>query len=155
MRDPNPAAQDGRRPVTSLFGLPLVLPRATHYARLGIAPEATNAEVRVAAAAYVADLRDSGADEHAIAEAHALNLENAEARAAYDAQHPPLPLMRLECTWDPVFDDRATSLAVVRREVEAFLRNSGATVHHPDDTTRADFTADFTPTPLLDPQEPG
>lgn len=153
MRDIAPSPHDGRRPVTSLFGLPLVFPRATHYTLLGIAPEATTAEIRAAAATHVARLKESGASEEAIAEANGLNLESNKFRAAYDAQHPPLPLMRLESTWDPVFDDRATCLAALRRELEAFLRDKGETVHHPDDTTRTDFTTDFTPTPLLDPPE--
>jgi hypothetical protein len=141
--------------VTSLFALPLVFPRDSHYALLGIAPEATAAEVRAAVAGYVARLRAGGADEGAVARAHGLDLESGEARAAYDARHPPLPLMRLEPTWDPVFDDRATCLAALRREVESFLLAGGEAVHHPDDATRADFTADFTPTPLLDGREPG
>jgi hypothetical protein len=131
-----------------------VIPRATHYTRLGVAPEATEEEIRAAAAGLVARLKACGASEEAISEAHGLNLESRAARAAYDAQHPPLPLMRLESTWNPVFDDRATCLAVLRRQLEAFLHHAGETVHRPDDTTRSDFTTDFTPTPLLDTQEP-
>jgi hypothetical protein len=128
-----------------------VIPRSTQYARLGVAPEATADEIRAAAARLGKALRDSGASPEEMAEAHRANLDSEEARAAYDARHPPLSLLRLEPTWDPVFDDRATCLAVLRRELEAFLRRTGEAVHHPVDTTRTDFTADFTPTPLLDP----
>lgn len=134
----------------NLFALPLEVPRTTHYALLGIAPEATADEVRAASARYVARLKAQGADEAAITEANGLDLDNSESRAAHDARHPPLPLLRLEPTWDPVFDDRATCLAALRRELEGLLRSTGDPVHHPNDLTRAEFTADFTPTPLLD-----
>ena len=145
----------GQRPVTSLFGLPPMPPRANRYTQLGIAPEATAAEVRAATDRYVARLKAAGASDDAIAEAHALSLEKPDARAAYDAEHPPLPLLRLEPAWDPVFDDRATSLAALRRVLERFLLDAGEMVHHPDDTTRTDFTADFRPTPLLDGEPHG
>jgi hypothetical protein len=52
-------------------------------------------------------------------------------------------------------NDRATSLAALRRELERFLLDAGEPVHHPDDTTRMDFTADFRPIPLLDDQQLG
>jgi hypothetical protein len=145
----------GEQRVTSLFPLPLVVPRANRFAQLGIAPEATAAEVRAATDRYVTRLKATGASDEAIAEAHALSLEKPEHRAAYDAEHPPLQLLRLEPAWDPVFDDRATSLAALRRELERFLIDAGETVHHPDDTTRIDFTADFRQTPLLDGGQPG
>ncbi|MER5268831.1 hypothetical protein ABTZ99_42740 [Actinosynnema sp. NPDC002837] len=141
--------------VTSLFALPLVVPRANRYAELGIAPEATAAEVRAATDRHVARLKAGGASDDAIARAHRLSLEKPEDRAAYDAEHPPLALLRLEPAGHPVFDDRATSLAALRRELERFLLDAGEAVHHPDDTTRTDFTADFRPTPLLDDQRPG
>lgn len=139
--------------VSSLFALPLVVPRANRYAELGIGPEATTAEVRAATARHIARLKAGGASEDEIAQAHELSLEKPEDRAAYDAEHPPLPLLRLEPAGDPVFDDRATSLAALRRELERFLLDAGETVHHPDDTTRTDFTADFRPVPLLDDPE--
>ena len=140
--------------VPSLFAQPLVVPRANRYAQLGIAPEATAAEVRAATDRHVARLRAGGASEDEIAQAHGLSLEKREDRDAYDAEHPPLPLLRLEPAGDPVFEDRATSLAALRRELERFLLDAGEAVHHPDDTTRTDFTADFRPTPLLDDQRP-
>ena len=141
--------------VTSLFGLPLVVPRANRYTQLGIAPEATAAEVRAATDRYIARLKADGAGDEEIARVHGLSLEKPDDRAAYDAEHPPLPLLRLEPAGDPVFDDRATSLAALRRELERFLLDAGEAVYHPDDTTRTDFTADFHPTSLLDGQQPG
>lgn len=134
----------------TLFALPLVVPRSTEYSRLGVPPEATADEIRAAAARYDALLQARGASEDEIAAAHAVNLENAEARAAHDARHPPLPLLRLEPTWEPVLDERDIGLTVLRREIEAFLSAAGEEVHHPTDTTRTDFTGDFTRTHLLD-----
>lgn len=155
MSEAPPSSSGGElREVTSLFALPLVIPRSTHYARLGVAPEATADEIRVASAKLDADLRARGASAEKLAEAHAINLENGRVRAAYDADHPPLSLLRLEPTGHPVFDDKATCLAVLRRELEEFLRDAGEIVYHPVDITRTDFTADFTPTPLIDAPEP-
>ncbi|WP_405824272.1 J domain-containing protein [Streptomyces sp. NBC_01390] len=134
----------------TLFALPLVVPRSTEYSRLGVPPEATADEIRAAAARYDALLQARGASEDEVAAAHAVNLENAEARAAHDARHPPLPLLRLEPTWEPVLDERDVGLTVLRRELEVFLAAAGEEVHHPTDTTRTDFTGDFTRTHLLD-----
>ncbi|MBQ0983779.1 hypothetical protein KBZ10_04420 [Streptomyces sp. F63] len=133
-----------------LFTLPLVVPRSTEYTRLGVPPEATAQEIRVAAGQYDALLQARGASEDEIVAAHTVNLENAEVRAAHDALFPPLPLLRLEPTWQPVLDERATGLTVLRREIEDFLTAAGEPVHHPIDTTRTDFTRDFTRLHLLD-----
>jgi hypothetical protein len=132
----------------SLFALPLLVPRTNRYTELGIAPEATTAEVRAATSRHVAKLTGD-----AVAEANAQSLVKPANRAAYDLQHPPLGLLRLEPVWDPIFDDRATSLAALRRELEAFLQAEGEPVHHPNDTTRKDFSGDFMYTPLLDGDE--
>jgi hypothetical protein len=134
----------------ALFALPLVVPRSTEYTRLGVPPEATADEIRAAAARYDARLQARGASEEEIAAAHAVGLESAEARAAHDARYPPLPLLRLEPTWEPVLDERDAGLTVLRREIEAFLTAAGEPVHHPSDTTRTDFSGDFTRTHLLD-----
>ncbi|MEU9111260.1 hypothetical protein AB0D04_05510 [Streptomyces sp. NPDC048483] len=128
----------------------MVVPRSTEYVRLGVPPEATAQEIRAAAGRYDARLQARGASEDEIVAAHAVNLENAEARAAHDARFPPLPLLRLEPTWEPVLDERDAGLAVLRREIENFLVTAGECVHHPMDTTRTDFTGDFTHTHLLD-----
>ncbi|MGI5457706.1 hypothetical protein ACQEWB_31945 [Streptomyces sp. CA-249302] len=133
-----------------LFALPMVVPRSTEYSRLGVPPEATAQEIRAAAGRYDAALQARGASEDEIVAAHAVNLENAEARAEHDARFPPLPLLRLEPTWEPVLDERDAGLTVLRREIEDFLTAAGETVHHPMDTTRTDFTGDFTRIHLLD-----
>jgi hypothetical protein len=136
----------------ALFALPLVVPRSTEYTRLDVPPEATADEIRAAANRCDARLRARGASEQEIAAAHAVNLENAEARAAHDARYPPLPLLRLEPTWEPILDEdaKAVGLTVLRREIESFLTAAGECVHRPTDTTRTDFTGDFARTHLLD-----
>jgi hypothetical protein len=134
----------------TLFFLPLVLPRATHYSQLGVRPEATAEEIRAAAARYDARLKADGASKEEVAEAHSVSLENSTARAEHDVRFPPLSLMRLIPSWEPIFDDRAVGLTVLRREIEEFLADAGTAVHHPTDTTRSDFTGDFTYTPLID-----
>jgi len=136
----------------ALFSLPMVVPRTTEYMRLGVPPEATAEEIRAAANRNDARLRARGASDEEIAAAHAANLESTEARAAHDARHPPLPLLRLVPTWEPILDadGKAAGLTVLRREIEAFLAAAGEDVHRPTDTTRTDFTGDFTRTHLLD-----
>lgn len=139
----------------TLFSLPLLMPRRTHYSRLRIPPEATADEIRAAAARYDARLKASGASAEEIAEAHSVSLQNASARAEHDAGFPPLPLMRLAPPWEPMFDDRGLGLTVLRREIETFLLTAGEAVHHPTDTTRSDFTGDFAYNPLIDGPQAG
>lgn len=141
---------DRDRTGSALFALPLVVPRSTEYARLGTPPEATGAQVRAAAARRDARLRAEGASEDEIAAVHTVSLENARSRSEYDERFPPLALLRLEPTWAPVFDERRTALAVVRREIEAFLTAAGECVFRPSDITRTNFTGDFAHCPLLD-----
>ncbi|HET9168739.1 MAG TPA: hypothetical protein VFN97_04855 [Actinospica sp.] len=133
-----------------LFKLPFVIPGSTEYSRLGAPPEATAEEIRAAAARRDARLKARGADADELAAAHEVNLENAQTRAEYDARYPPLGLLRLEPTWAPIFDERDAALAVLRREIEAFLAAAGESVFCPSDTTRTDFSGDFAHCPLLD-----
>lgn len=134
----------------SLFPLPFQFPSSSRYSVLGVSPEVTIEELRTAAKKYDAALKRSGASEDELAEAHAVSLEKAESRAKHDTRHPPLELMRLQPTWEPLFDDRGVAITVLRREIEAFLAAGGAEVFHPLDTTRQDFSGDYTHLPLLD-----
>lgn len=134
----------------ALFALPLVVPRSTEYAELGVLPTATAEEIRAAAARRDDRLRAGHASADKIAAVHAVNLENTQARAEYDARQPPLALLRLEQTWSPLFDERETALAVLRRHTEAFLAAAGEAVFHPSDVSRTDFSGDFARNPLLD-----
>ncbi|MEY9912354.1 hypothetical protein ABIA35_008615 [Catenulispora sp. MAP12-49] len=138
------------RTSAALFALPLVVPRSTEYAELGVAPAATAEEIRAASARRDVRMRARGAAAEEIAAAHAVNLENAKARAEYDACHPPLALLRLEPTWSALFDERVAGLAVLRREIEAFLFAAGESVFLPTDLDRTDFRGDFTHHRILD-----
>ncbi|WP_194891427.1 hypothetical protein [Catenulispora pinisilvae] len=139
-----------RRTSAALFALPLVVPRSTEYAELGVPPAATAEEIRAAAARRDVRMRARGAGDKEIAAAHAVNLENAQARADYDACHPPLALLRLEPTWSALFDEREAGLAVLRREIEAFLSAAGESVFRPTDLDRTDFRGDFAHHRILD-----
>jgi hypothetical protein len=139
----------------TLFSLPLVMPQLTHYASLGVPAEATAEEIRAAAARNDARLRERGTDKNEISAAHSVALESAEGRAAHDARHPPLALMRLQPTWEPVLEDRATGMTALRRDIEAFLHRSGEPVAYPDDLTRSDFSRDFIYSPILDGRAAG
>ena len=133
-----------------LFPAPLVLPAMTDYARLGVGPEATADEIRAGSSRLDQRLHRQGASETELAAAHAIRLENAEDRAAHDAAHPPLALLKLHPTWHPGLDRTAVRFYLLRRELEAFLQERSEPVYRPSDLTRTDFTADHTPDPLLD-----
>jgi hypothetical protein len=133
-----------------LFPAPLSPPVTTDYTRLGLGPESSVDEIRAASSRLDQRLRRQGADEAELAAAHAIRLESADDRAAYDAAHPPLALLKLRPTWHPVLDDAAVQHHVLRRELELFLQERGEPVYRPSDLTRTDFTADHTPDPLLD-----
>jgi hypothetical protein len=133
-----------------LFPAPLIPPAMTDYARLGLSPEATPEEIRAASSRLDQRLRRRGASEAELAAAHAIRLESAADRAAHDAAHPPLALLKLHPTWHPVLNSAAVRFHVLRRELEAFLQEQGELVYRPSELTRTDFTADHTPDPLLD-----
>jgi hypothetical protein len=150
---PDIGGQKGSIPAAThrLFSYPLPVPRQTVYERFGIGPEATAAEVRDASAEYVRRLQAEGASEDKVAQANAMKLESGEQRAAYDAEHPPLALLRLVPPQSSLFQDRDHALAVLRRELERLLSSRGEAVYFPLDVTRTDFTSDFDYSPVLDP----
>ncbi len=134
----------------TLFSLPIVLPRSTHYSRLAILPESTAEEIRAAAARLDARLRAEARSEADLAEAHRISLESQAGRTEHDTALPPLLLMRLEPTWNSIFEDRGAELAVLRREIENFLLRAGEVVRRPTDVDRTDFTNDYTYCGLID-----
>jgi hypothetical protein len=89
-----------------------------------------------------------------ILELNEVRLEDPQGRKAYDDAHPPLGLLKLaDCTRD-AFTEQKAALHLVRRELSRFLVERGEEVFHPSDLTREDFTADFTPHPILDGEAP-
>jgi hypothetical protein len=135
---------------SQLFPYLMSIPSATRYTRLGVGPEATAEEVRAATARHVRKLRAGGASEAEIAEVNGLGLTSSEPRAAYDAEQPPLELLRFEPCSTSLFADQGHALVVLRRELEKLLLSSGASVYFPTDVNRSDFSADFVYTPGLD-----
>jgi hypothetical protein len=86
-------------------------------------------------------------------ELNRLPIAKADSRKEYDRAHPPLELLQLaDCTRSS-FTENKTALLLLRRELSRFLAAQGETVFHPSDLTREDFTADFSPNPLLDGEE--
>lgn len=80
-----------------------------------------------------------------------LALDQPEKRRAYDQLHPPLGLLKLEpATRDHFLNTPRVLIALVRREGTRFLEQRGERALHASDLDREDFTADFTPTPVLD-----
>ncbi len=91
--------------------------------------------------------------EAAARDLNTLGLQNTKERQEYNRAHPPLDLLELtNCASEPFADpaDTRTPLVQLRRELARFLARQGEEVYHPSDLTRDDFSADFTPTDLLD-----
>ncbi|MEV0588013.1 hypothetical protein [Nonomuraea sp. NPDC050310] len=133
-----------------LFSTPFVLPTRTDYSFLDLGPEATADEIRDASSRLDQRLRREKASEEELARAHAIRLESGDDRDEYDAAHPPLSLLKLLPTWDPIFDDHSAAIFVLRRSIEDHLTGRNEAVYRPSDLTRTDFTADHAPNPLLD-----
>ena len=83
-----------------------------------------------------------------------IEIASPEGRAAYDAKHPPLALLRLETCAPDLLGNDPSALPLLRAAISAFLEDQGETVFHPTDITRREFAGDFTPTPLLDEEGP-
>ena len=79
-----------------------------------------------------------------------IGLESTEKRRQYDAEHPPLALLKLAPPAGDVFKDNRLVIVLLRRELSAFLQQRGMDVFHPSDLTRIDFTSDFTYFEILD-----
>jgi hypothetical protein len=136
------------------FLLPVPAPGPTRYEELGLRPDATADEVRVATARKVRALKNAGATEQELADLNATALTSVDRRAAYDEANPPCAVLRLEPAWSAFFDEPEIALARVRRDLETFLLRSDGDrpIAFPrrTDLRHSDFSADFRFTPLLD-----
>jgi hypothetical protein len=142
------------------FPLPVPGPGPTKYTELGLRPDATSEEIRVATGRQARALKHGGASEKQLADFNAASLTHTDHRAAHDAEHPPCELLRLEPTWNPLFDDPERALGRLRRDLEAFLlvpEGDDRPIPFPrvTDLHRGDFHDDFRFHPLLDRKEPG
>jgi hypothetical protein len=137
------------------FPLPVPAPGKTTYADLGIRPDATADEVRVATARRVRAAKEAGATQDRLADLNAAALTNLDQRAAHDVEHPPCSLLRLRPTWSPIFSDPDIAFDRLRAALEAFLLTPDPgrpAIPFPrvTDLDRTDFWSDFRYTPLLD-----
>jgi hypothetical protein len=142
------------------FPLPVPVPGPTKYTELGLRPDATSEEIRVATARQARALKSGGAPQDQLADFNATSLTHTDHRAAHDQEHPPCGLLRLEPTWSPLFDDPEKALARLRRDLEAFLlapdeRERPIPFPRSTDLYRGDFSDDFRFHPLLDRKDIG
>jgi hypothetical protein len=136
------------------FPLPVPALGPTAYTELGLRPDATAEEVRVATARRARSLKRAGASQEERAKLNASSLSHTDHRAAHDEEHPPCAILRLEPTWSPLFDDPQAALAWARHDLEIFLRIADDD-GHVTDLRRTDFTDDFRHHPLLDRKDIG
>jgi hypothetical protein len=142
------------------FALPVPDPGPTKYTELGLRPDATSEEIRVATGRQARALKNSGASQERLADFNAATLTHTDHRAAHDADHPPCEFLRLEPTWNPLFDDPERALTRLRRDLEAFLlapEDDDRPISFPrtTDLQRVDFHDDFRFHPLLDRKDHG
>lgn len=159
-----------------MFDLPLTADRVSRYADLGVTPEALADELREAKAEATAaldverarldtELRSLAPDATARSreirraldeidrrkvQLNQITIDNPEARQAYDREHPPFGLLKLEDASRDGFVATRTALTLIRRELSRLFSSQGEDVFHPSDLHREDFTGDFTPNSLLD-----
>jgi hypothetical protein len=114
-------AREHHEPEKDWFPLPVPAPGRTRYTELGVRPDATADEIRVATARQVRALRAGGATQDELADLNARALTHRDQRAAHDDDHPPCALLRLQPSWSPVFDDAEAALEQLRGDLETFL----------------------------------
>jgi hypothetical protein len=87
-----------------------------------------------------------------INEINKLKLENEEERYAYDKEHPPCALLKLEKDEHSIFTPggRRLALFLLRLELSGFIEENGEACFHPSDLTRKEYINDFTYNKLLD-----
>ncbi|GAA2501267.1 hypothetical protein [Winogradskya humida] len=132
------------------FPAPVPVPVVTGYGELGVRPDATPDEVRVATARRARVLTA----ERELAGLNSRSLTGSDRRAEHDDEHPPCSVLRLEPVWSLIFDDPAVALERLRADLESFLcgAEGGDAIPFPvpTDLERSDFSGDFRHHPLLD-----
>jgi curved DNA-binding protein CbpA len=148
--------------VTALFMVDLATD--SHYALLGVAPDATVADIRAARDDLIRQLRERQRREptnrdELIEKQKAINaagedLVRPARREQYDRTHAHLRLFSVRVAAAAMFVDRANLLSAIARAVEAHLDAAGTPVRPATDLYRFDFPDDLTPDPLLDDPTP-
>jgi hypothetical protein len=136
----------------------------SHYSRLGVDPDAPFADIREARDRLVAELRaqrrlePSNRDELDARERSIIAAGEELARPArreqYDRQNPHLRFFTVRTAAAPMFVSLADRLVALRAAVHAHLEAAGEHLPPPTELDRHDFTADFSPHPLLDGDAP-
>jgi curved DNA-binding protein CbpA len=130
------------------------------YSLLGVAPDATFAQIREARDRAVRLLRERQRQEPTNREqlderqkqvnAAGETLARPAQREKYDEEHAHLRLFMVRPAAAPMFTDPADRIDALHRAMVEHLRAAGVRVPPLTDLDRADFSDDLTPTPLLD-----
>ena len=101
--------------------------------------------------AYKGLMQDIVAIERQINELNSMQLDNTEERRRYDKANPPCGLLKLSTFTSAVFSKQDTTLFLIRKEIDHFLREErGMDCYHPSDFTRVEFSGDFNYNSYLD-----
>lgn len=132
----------------------------SHYSVLGISPTASREEIRQARDGLIRKVeeqkrREPARREELEAKAKKINavgdtLARPKERAEYDKANTHLRLFTVRTGAAPMFTDAADRVDALYRAVQAHLRRAGVVLAPCSDIDRWDFTADETPSPLLD-----
>jgi hypothetical protein len=132
------------------------------YSTLGISPEATPSEVRMAHNRVTGEIErqrqrartpeEKRALEERLRELNAIGdcLSKPEGRAKYDAENAHLTFFVIRPVAAPAFGQRDIRLRWVHRVMRDFVLQKGGALDPLTDLERTDFAADFTPNDLLD-----
>jgi curved DNA-binding protein CbpA len=132
----------------------------SHYAMLGVSPDATAAEIRKARDTLIRELRERQRREPTrraeLTERQRLinnvgeELARPAKRAQYDKDHEHLRFFTIRSATAAMFTSPQDRIDVLHRAISAHLRAAGVQIRPLSDLDRVDFTADATPNTLLD-----
>lgn len=132
----------------------------SHYALLGVEPDATPAQIRQARDSLTNELKKRVRQEPSrkaelVARQELLNKAGNELlrqgkREQYDMHHEHLRFFTVRSATAGMFANPQDRIDVLHRVISAHLRAAGVHIRPLSDLDRADFTADLTPNSLLD-----
>jgi curved DNA-binding protein CbpA len=132
----------------------------SHYARLGVSPDASAAQIRQARDRLIRELKEQQRREPArrdelIKRQEEINnlgdeLARPAKRAQYDKDHEHLRFFTIRAAAVPMFVDPQDRIDVLHRVISARLRAAGVPIRPLSDLDRTDFAADATANDLLD-----
>lgn len=132
----------------------------SYYSLLGVSPDATAAEIRMARDNLIRELRERQRREptrrQELTERQRMinnvgeELARPAKRAQYDKDHEHLRFFTIRTASVPMFTDPEDRIDVLHRVIIEQLRTTGVHVRPLSDLDRDDFTADVTRNDLLD-----